>query len=1001
MTYYFLFFLLVNCFTIFTAMPGTADSGITREPFNYPLKIEQDTASLSAFSVTVTNIYRHRPDGNPGRELVLSFDGARLFSKAKIDVSVNGLIVETCELPLVPNGIDKYNLLLPQDVGVNSDVDVLLTLRVGEKVLHKTILITAQRQWTIFVYPHSHVDVGYSNTQENAEIIHKRNLINGARLAEETQNNPEGSRYIWNPEVLWPVERYLNNAAPEDRRKILDAIRKGFICPDASYLHVNTSACSEEELFQLFNYRNLLQIETGTPIKTFVQVDIPGISWGIVPVMNQLGIKYVYSITNGGARLGVSSELNYRPFWWIGPDGKSKVLFFQPGSYLTYTETKGAATGRPWFGQIDPSKIPETIKTNNPRELFLGNNLFSMLSKLEKSGSYPYNIFSISWSLWDNTPLDEDLPAAVKSWNEEYAYPHLVIASAQEIMTTFEKKYGDQLPIIKGDYTEYWTDGLGSAAALTGRLRNTNERLIQAETLWTMLHPGEATPNNDFKEAWRYTLLAGEHTWGYERTGIGSGVGSISWAADLTPADKSFRDDIFHNKEKYFFEADTLSKTLLQSALNSLKVQDNSFLTVFNTQSWARGGLITLTSEQSKPGDRITDEMGREVLSQRLGSGKLVFLASDIPAFGSKIFRIKSGMAFSKGSCTINDTLASNGIITLKLNPVTGNIVSLKKAGTIHEFVNTSNDGGLNSFHQLPGGSAKSIVDSLISVRVKENGPLIVEWEVESVAPGCEKILRQVRLVADQAWIECTNVINKQKVTDKEGIHFGFAFNIADPVFNVDIPCAVMRLEKDQLPEANHNWFAFQRWVDVSDNKHGITWVSPDAPLFEAGTISANIMGDGPGWIKHIEQSANIYSWALNNHWYTNFPVSQEGIMSFRYLIMPHDNGFNSSEANRFGVDQSQPLVADIGTAYSIKNPVISLEGSSAVFVSILKNEDINSIIIRLRSVSENDEIFKLSWPVKIPMALYLCENGNESLIKTDSKVVIPSNSILTLKAKF
>lgn len=31
-------------------------------------------------------------------------------------------------------------------------------------------------------------------------------------------------------------------------------------------------------------------------------------------------------------------------------------------------------------------------------------------------------------------------------------------------MSMIEEKYGKQLPVVTGDYTEYWTDGIGTAA---------------------------------------------------------------------------------------------------------------------------------------------------------------------------------------------------------------------------------------------------------------------------------------------------------------------------------------------------------------------------------------------------------------------------------------------------------------------------------------------------------------------------------------------------------
>ena len=49
-----------------------------------------------------------------------------------------------------------------------------------------------KRQWTVYIYPHSHVDIGYTNTQENVELIHKRNLLYGIDLARKTAGYPEG-----------------------------------------------------------------------------------------------------------------------------------------------------------------------------------------------------------------------------------------------------------------------------------------------------------------------------------------------------------------------------------------------------------------------------------------------------------------------------------------------------------------------------------------------------------------------------------------------------------------------------------------------------------------------------------------------------------------------------------------------------------------------------------------------------------------------------------------
>lgn len=105
-----------------------------------------------------------------------------------------------------------------------------------------------------------------------------------------------------------------------------------------------------------------------------------------------------------------SLDLDGKPFWWVGPDGESKVLFLQPGQYANSgSMTKGGETGRPWFGQRDQKKVPLRIQTGKANVDFTDK-----LIALEKD-NYPYDFTVLSWSLWDNNPLDADVPYAVQA----------------------------------------------------------------------------------------------------------------------------------------------------------------------------------------------------------------------------------------------------------------------------------------------------------------------------------------------------------------------------------------------------------------------------------------------------------------------------------------------------------------------------------------------------------------------------------------------------------
>ena len=95
---------------------------------------------------------------------------------------------ETTELPPVAGGAASCRVLMPAEVGMNRETQVALTLRQGARELKKTVKVPAMRHWTVYIYPHSHVDIGYTAPQKIIEFIHKRNIDEGIMLAEASKD---------------------------------------------------------------------------------------------------------------------------------------------------------------------------------------------------------------------------------------------------------------------------------------------------------------------------------------------------------------------------------------------------------------------------------------------------------------------------------------------------------------------------------------------------------------------------------------------------------------------------------------------------------------------------------------------------------------------------------------------------------------------------------------------------------------------------------------------
>ena len=317
-------------------------------------------------------------------------------------------------------------------------------LRVGgEAVATGQWPLDPVRPLTIYILPHSHVDIGYTEHQSEIEKKQLRNLARALELIKATAGYPEGARYKWNVEVLWAVESFLRQAPPEQQREFFDAVRNGQMGLQAMYGNELTGLCRPEELMQLFAYATRLGRQCGVPVDNAMISDVPGYTWGVIPAMAQAGVKYWSIGPNLRDRIGTTRVAwEDKPFYWVGPSGKEQVLCALP--YIGYA-----------MSHITP---PERKSAR----------VIEFLDYLREA-KYPYEMVHLRWSGYgDNAVPDESLPDWVKEWNERYAVPRLVIATGAEAFREFEKRCGDKLPRAAGDWTPYWEDGAGSTVARDG-----------------------------------------------------------------------------------------------------------------------------------------------------------------------------------------------------------------------------------------------------------------------------------------------------------------------------------------------------------------------------------------------------------------------------------------------------------------------------------------------------------------------------------------------------
>lgn len=768
------------------------------------------------------------------------------------------------------------------------------------------------RDYTIYLLPHSHVDIGYTELQSRVMELQCKNIDRALDLAEKTANYPIDARFRWNCEGLWAIEGYLQKADKETKKRFFNAIKRGQIGIGGLYCNELLGLCRPEELFHIFDYSNQLQREANIKIESAMISDVPGYSWGIVPAMAYNGIKYFSIGPNTFDRIGNTlSTWGDKPFYWKSPSGREKVLVWV--SSLGYSTFHGGTLSQT---QAAP--------------------LLSLVKKLSGE-NYPYNLVMVRYTVGgDNGYPDSELSDFVKNWNEKYSSPKLKIALADSMFKDMETLYGASIPTYSGDFTPYWEDGAGSSAFETAENRQTAERLSQAEILWSLTHP-ENFPYSSFYDAWKHVLLYSEHTWGAYNS--------------ISEPEAPFVKNQWAVKKSYAERADSLSKLLLINATTGTYYSGEKTIgiNVLNTLSWNRTDLVSFPSEMfpDKKIESLIDTKGNRISFQKLNSGMCVFVARNVPALSNSVFKFsklgmeKQGMLI----CAPENNTLENDFYKIEINPTTGNISQLIRKS---DGQNIADEKGLNAYVYTGENGSNPQNDTDVTIRKGEEGPVVCSLIIESKAPGCRKLIREVRLIAGIDRVDVVNTVDKEKIIKKENVRFIFPFNVLNPEDRMDMSWAIIRPEKDQIEGANKNYFTIQRWIDVSNNLKGATLFTPDAPLMEIGAMS------GENWMKEIKQdwatqispSSCLYSWVMNNSWHTNYRAYQDGPVIFRYSIKGHD-AFDAKDVARSGVAVSNPLLI-IPAEMQVLPPFILDENSSVYVTSIRPVENGIGWIVRL-----------------------------------------------------
>jgi len=750
------------------------------------------------------------------------------------------------------------------------------------------------RRWTVYLTQHTHTDIGYTRPQTEILPEHLRYIDYALDYCDLTDGFPDDARFRWTCETSWAVREYLKGRPAKQIERLKRRLGEGRLEICGLMLNMSEIA-TDSSLAALLRPLRALKDELGVSPRTAMQNDVNGAGWCLPDYFSDIGIRYL--------TMGINQTRSILPFdkptafWWESPSGK-RVLAYRSDHYMTAN-----------FWGIE----------KGDRAIFQPGLEKYLLSLEERS--FPFDRIGVQFSGYftDNSPPSTIACDLVKAWNEQFAWPKLRLSTAQEFLSWVETEHSGKLPVRRQAWPDWWTDGFGSAARETAAARETqtamqvNHGLLAiASLLGAPISPKTMQRAAAIQDD---LLFYQEHTYG---------------------AAESISDPLAENsqvqwgeKASYVWSAVKNANLLREEAMGLVQEflprADAPTLAVFNTLNWPRSGLVRVFIDREMlPLDRefrLLDGSGSvlaQPMERRAEGAYWALWVRDVPPLGFKILRLETTDQPRANQKPADASLTlENPFYKLTVDPEKGAIRSLMDKETGQELVDQQAAWGLGQclYETMPANrDMKPGVfqrSSLRNVKVNPgaNGPIWRSLLLTADLDGCTTnhgVRVEIRLYDTDKRLELHFNIRKLPITTPESVYVALPFHAPDSQMLYEAQGGCVTPGIDQIPGSASDWQTLQSFIAIRTPGGQIVTGSEQAPLVQLGDLNLG------KWqpVTRVEKP-HIYSWVMNNYWFTNFRAEQEGEFKWHYYLTSTKDT-SRTFATRFGWSSRVPLVTRV-----------------------------------------------------------------------------------------
>ena len=768
------------------------------------------------------------------------------------------------------------------------------TAPIGTKTLPQQKI----RHWRIYVGHNSHMDIGYTEFQEDLKTKTWPGFWDQALLEDMPRSDswPDDANVRLEVEAVYQLDTSLPVRSADWFEMLRERLAQGRFAYGAAFGNNAHSNWGTEELARsCYPAERHFKDKTGVESsKNIIMRDEPVLSWGVIDALVEAGAK----------SFAFQHNADHNP--WRGTTTYPELFYAQGRNPANRLLVWNAPVGNYSIDELgfrdkDLTKLTAAISAKLMGYQAGGTN----------NHRYPYDLVMVNFTYdGDNRPMDTQVYDNIKALNDKgYVYPRIINANYDRFFEDVAARWGDKIPSFKGTIEDWWNFGAASTAYETGINRMNHDKLAAAETLATVAgiaiperrHPSEALAN-----AYENLLLYDEHTWG-----------------SPTPA----VDEQWRWKRNTAIASDVASAKVLNESMAAIASRipaSGPTIVVYNNLSWTRSDLVNLGQEQLPAHFSLADgETGTPVRHQKSDDGTVVFVAGNVPGHGYKTFNVtaRDSDPPDPPSITATANTLENQYFKVTFDQ-TGNVTSiLDKQHGNKEIVDPAAPQPLNQYVLYKDGALAGQVNT--ATLAASAGPVLGCMSADGTATGLDSLRRKVVLYDALPRIDIINdAVKGKQIAKVEMGYFAFPLKVDNFMLRHEMPTGDMKPgvtsdindpNTEQYFTSSTAFYTVNRWIDASNQRDwGVTFAALNAPLVSYGRPDIG-MSKG-GWdTSYNAPKPWIYSMAFNNEWQTNFQKTQPGRVVFRYSLRGHAGGtWQAGNAETFGAETSSPLRASV-----------------------------------------------------------------------------------------